>query len=118
MSYLYDDMNRRLKSTGALERNFLIAPAMGSGLESIHQIVDGTREVVEEYIYAGIMPLLRLEDSSRDYYLRDSIGSVIGLVDENGQKVANFHYDGFGNLRSGSDIDILESVGGDFRFQG
>ncbi|NJK64644.1 MAG: RHS repeat-associated core domain-containing protein [Synechococcaceae cyanobacterium SM2_3_1] len=118
VSYLYDGMNRRVKSTGSVEQNFLIAPTMGSGLESIHQIVDGTGEVIEEYIYTGITPLLRLEDSSKFYYLTDAIGSVIGLVDENGQKVSNFHYDGFGNLRSGPDIDIFDSVGGDFRFQG
>ncbi|NJK65102.1 MAG: RHS repeat-associated core domain-containing protein [Synechococcaceae cyanobacterium SM2_3_1] len=87
-------------------------------MESLHQIVDGSGTVAAEYVYAGEMPLLRLEDSSRDYYLRDSIGSVIGLVDENSQLVADFQYDGFGNLRSQSELGIPTETSGDFRFHG
>ncbi|NJK65053.1 MAG: RHS repeat-associated core domain-containing protein [Synechococcaceae cyanobacterium SM2_3_1] len=118
VSYLYNGMNQRVKSTGIVERNFLVAPTMGSGLESVHQIVNGSGKVTTEYIYAGITPLLRLENCGTVYYLTDAMGSVIGLVDENGQKVADFSYDGFGNFRSGAGLGIPAEVVGDFRFHG
>jgi RHS repeat-associated protein len=43
--------------------------------------------------------------------------STIGLVDGSGQEVAEFRYDSFGNLRSGSSA-LPGNLGGDFRFQG
>jgi RHS repeat-associated protein len=48
-------------------------------------------------------------------YLTDSMGSVIGLVDGDGNLVSRIVYDGFGNVESGDDGS---SLGGDFRFQG
>ncbi|NJK64939.1 MAG: RHS repeat protein [Synechococcaceae cyanobacterium SM2_3_1] len=118
ISYEYDGMNRRVSSTGEVERNFLVAPAMGSGLESIHQIVDGAGVSVAEYVYAGMMPLLRQGSEGVVYYLEDGIGSVIGLVDSSGQTVSTFQYDGFGNLIRGSGSGVSAELGGDFRFQG
>jgi RHS repeat-associated protein len=43
------------------------------------------------------------------------MGSVIGLVDENGNRLSRIIYDGFGEVKSGDDGS---SLGGDFRFQG
>jgi RHS repeat-associated protein len=43
------------------------------------------------------------------------MGSVIGLVDGNGDRVSRIIYDGFGEVKSGDDGT---SLGGDFRFQG
>jgi RHS repeat-associated protein len=50
------------------------------------------------------------------YYLTDAMGSVIGLVDGNGQEVAEFRYDSFGNLQTPENLP--QGLGGDFRFQG
>ncbi len=110
--YLYDGMKRRVKSTGFVKRNFLVAPAMGAGLESIYQVVNGSGAAVAEYVYAGMDPLLKQDPGGMVYYLTDAMGSVVGLVDESGQKLADFHYDGFGNLRKGGEL------GGDFQFHG
>jgi RHS repeat-associated protein len=44
------------------------------------------------------------------------MGSVIGLVDGNGQEVAEFRYDSFGNLQTPEALP--SELGGDFRFQG
>ncbi|NJK65089.1 MAG: RHS repeat-associated core domain-containing protein, partial [Synechococcaceae cyanobacterium SM2_3_1] len=118
VNYFYDGMNRRVKSTIPIERNFLVAPSMGSGLDSIHQIIDGSGTAVAEYIYAGMTPLLRLEDNGTVYYLTDAMGTIISLADDNARKVANFDYDGFGNLRSGTGAGIPAETGGDFRFHG
>ncbi len=117
VSYSYDGMNRRVRSTGPVERNFLVAPAMGSGLESVHQVVDGAGNKISEYVYAGMMPLLRKEANSPVYYLTNGMGSVIGLANEFGEKIDNFNYDGFGNLRSSVEEVPIEA-GGDFRFHG
>jgi RHS repeat-associated protein len=43
------------------------------------------------------------------------MGSVIGLVDGNGDRVSRIIYDGFGEVKTGDDGT---SLGGDFRFQG
>ncbi len=120
VSYTYDGMNRRVQSTGPVERNFLVAPALETELESIHQVVDGFGATVAKYVYAGMDPLLRTDSMGTTYYLTDGIGSVIGLVDEAGRKVADFQYDGFGNLRSamGSEATVPTQTAGDFRFQG
>jgi RHS repeat-associated protein len=47
------------------------------------------------------------------------MGSVIGLMDENGQLVESFEYDAFGNVRSGGGEALpVFNWGGDSRFQG
>ncbi|MGB5502326.1 MAG: RHS repeat-associated core domain-containing protein, partial [Polyangiales bacterium] len=47
------------------------------------------------------------------------MGSVIGLMDENGQLIETFDYDAFGNVRSPGGEALPEvSFGGDSRFQG
>jgi RHS repeat-associated protein len=67
-------------------------------------------------VYGGGKIIARL-DANGDplYYLTDSMGSVIGLVDASGNIQSRIIYDGFGNVISGDDGS---SLGGDFRFQG
>jgi RHS repeat-associated protein len=63
------------------------------------------------------MPLARVDEAGNPvYYLTDAMGSVIGLVDGNGQEVAEFRYDSFGNLQTPEALPL--ELGGDFRFQG
>ncbi|NET90611.1 MAG: RHS repeat-associated core domain-containing protein [Kamptonema sp. SIO1D9] len=118
VEYTYDSQGRRIEVD---DRDFVIAPMVGTGLDSPHLVADGTGEVVSRYVYAGAMPLMRLDENGTPvYYLADAMGSVIGLADNGGGSAASFHYDSFGNLRgsSGGADALPELAGGDFRFQG
>jgi RHS repeat-associated protein len=118
--YIYDGVGNRVKAVeGTQERRFLVAPAMGGGLESTDLITDGSGNLISNYIYGGgSSPFMRLDASGNAvYYLTDAIGSVIGLADGSGASSGKFLYDAFGNILSligSADID----AGGDFRFQG
>jgi RHS repeat-associated protein len=122
IEYTYDGAGHRVKATkGTEQRRFLVAPAMGTGLESTIKITDGAGNLIANYIYAGgSSPLMRLDASGNPiYYLTDAMGSVIGLADGAGQSAAKFSYDSFGNLRTASGAAAnAGAAGGDFRFQG
>ena len=120
--YTYDGQGRRVAATeGTAQRRFLVAPAMGSGLESTDLIADGNGNLISNYVYAGgTSPFMRLDASGNPiYYLTDAMGSTIELADGTGQSAAKFNYDSFGNLRSSSGTATSSGIaGGDFRFQG
>jgi RHS repeat-associated protein len=118
-SYVYDSEGRRVKATDSTGvKRYLVAPSVPGGLESPQLVMDAAGNPVGAYVYAGNEPLMRLDAAGNPvYYLTDAIGSTIGLVDGNGQEVAEFQYDSFGNLRSGSGA-LPGNLGGDFRFQG
>jgi RHS repeat-associated protein len=79
-------------------------------------VTDGNGNVVSDYVYGGSSIIARLDSNGNPiYYLTDSMGSVIGLVNGDGNLVSRIVYDGFGNVESGDDGS---SLGGDFRFQG
>jgi RHS repeat-associated protein len=122
IQYTYDGQGRRVAATeGTSQRRFLVAPAMGSGLESTDLIADGNSNLITNYIYAGgTSPFMRLDASGNPvYYLTDAMGSAIGLADGTGAEVGDFRYDSFGNLRSASGAAAANgAAGGDFRFQG
>jgi len=113
VEYEYDSEGRRvgtLDATGS--RDYLVAPLLDE-LESPYLVVGD--ETLDAFVYAGDTPLLRLDEEGNPvYYLTDAIGSVIGLADGQGQEVASFSYDSFGNLRV---VEGNVDVGGDFRFQ-
>jgi RHS repeat-associated protein len=120
--YTYDGAGKRVRAIeGSEVRQFLVAPAMGSGLESSEAIGDASGNLVSNYIYAGgHTPFMMLDTNGNPvYYLTDAMGSVIGLSDTTGQEVAEFRYDAFGNSRgaTGSAANA-GSTKGDFRFQG
>jgi RHS repeat-associated protein len=117
--YIYDGAGNRIQAvSGSTERRFLVAPAMGGGLESTDLITDGNGNLISNYIYGGgSSPFMRLDaNGNAVYYLTDAMGTVIGLADRTGQSAGKFLYDAFGNVLSqlGSDT----TAGGDFRFQG
>ena len=120
IEYLYDGQGNRV---GAIEgnevRQFLVAPGMGSGLNSTDLIADVNGNLLSNYIYAGgSSPFMRLDASGNPvYYLTDAMGTTIGLADRSGTKVGDFRYDSFGNLREEWG-GAIGSAGGDFRFQG
>jgi len=51
----------------------------------------------------------------REYYLTDSLGSVVGLTDQNGSVLNRYRYDPFGNRM---DEGTTEAVSNPFRFGG
>jgi RHS repeat-associated protein len=115
--YLYDAQGNRIgEVSGSNTKNYLVAPNLGNGLESTDLVTDGNGNVVSDYVYGGSSIIARLDANGEPiYYLTDSMGSVIGLVDGNGDRVSRIIYDGFGEVKSGDDGT---SLGGDFRFQG
>jgi len=121
VKYQYDAQGRRVGAINGTEtRKFLVAPAMGTGLESTELIANEVGNLLANYVYAGSSPIMRLDESGNPvYYLTDAMGSVIGLTDSTGASIGNFVYDGFGNIRnaSGSGLDT-GNLEGDFRFQG
>jgi YD repeat-containing protein len=115
--YTYDAQGNRIgEVSGGSTKNYLVAPNLGNGLASTDLVTDGSGNVVSDYVYGGSQIIARL-DANGDplYYLTDSMGSVIGLVDVSGNIQSRIIYDGFGNVESG---DNGSSTGGDLRFQG
>jgi RHS repeat-associated protein len=122
VEYDYDSSGRRVEvKSGAAEKDYIVAPSSGDGLESPQLVMDGNGNPLGAYLYAGNQPLMRFDGSGNPvYYLTDAMGSVIGLAGAGGQGVARFNYDSFGNLRnaSGTGASLPGNAGGDFRFQG
>ena len=122
VEYDYDSSGRRVEvKSGAAEKDYIVAPSSGDGLESPQLVMDGNGNPLGAYVYAGNQPLMRFDGSGNPvYYLTDAMGSVIGLAGASGQGVAQFNYDSFGNLRnaSGAAASLPGNAGGDFRFQG
>ena len=119
VQYIYDGQGNRVKEIeGSQERRFLVAPAMGGGLESTDLITDGNGNLISNYIYGGgSSPFMRLDaNGNAVYYLTDAMGTVIGLADGSGASSGKFLYDAFGNVLSQVGGD--NAGGGDFRFQG
>ena len=107
--------------TPTAELRFATAPTLAAGLDSPHLVTDAAGAPVGGYVFDGEHPLARY-DATGDatYYLRDAMGSVIGLVDGAGTGSARIHYDGFGNVRrtDGALAALPAGRGGDYRFQG
>ncbi|WP_204102234.1 MULTISPECIES: RHS repeat-associated core domain-containing protein, partial [Spirulina sp. CCY15215] len=119
VQYAYDSAGRRVEMTdGTGEKDYVVAPLMGEGLESPHLVMDGSNDPLAAYVYAGNMPLMRLDEQGNPtYYLEDGMGSIVGLANNSGVEVAEFEYDSFGNLRN-NPVGMPNELGGDFRFQG
>jgi RHS repeat-associated protein len=115
--YRYDAQGNRIGEVSANgTKNYLVAPNLGNGLYSTDLVTDGSGNVVSDYVYCGSGIIARLDANGNPiYYLTDSMGSVIGLVDSQGNRISRIIYDGFGEVKSGDDGT---SLGGDFRFQG
>ncbi|MGB0560174.1 MAG: Ig-like domain-containing protein, partial [Spirulinaceae cyanobacterium] len=83
VSYDYDSEGRRVEMSDERgTRDYLVAPNPGDGLASPHLISDAAGDPLAAYVYAGSMPLMRLDELGNPvYYLEDGMGSVIGLAD-------------------------------------
>ncbi|MCB9492492.1 MAG: hypothetical protein H6674_10550 [Dehalococcoidia bacterium] len=99
---------------------FATAPGLASGLDSPHLTDDGAGGAAAGYVYEGEHALARFDAGSTEpvYFLRDAMGSVIGLVDQSGSSTGRVHYDGFGNERRVDGGLAGLPVEGGPRFQG
>ena len=120
-SYGYDALYRQTRTaSGGTTRHVLVAPVVGDALESPLLISDGSGELLGAFVHVDGVPLMRVGPDGPVYYLADAMGSVIGLADEAGERVAALRYDGFGNalLEDGAAAALTAELGGDFRFHG
>ncbi len=106
---------------------YVVGPTTDASLESPHMVTTDAGGEELAYVFAPIPggsehPLFRYDPVTEEavYYLQDSMGSVIGLVDEATTGTATFEYDGFGGERSatGTLASLPVASRGDFRFHG
>lgn len=119
-SYGYDVMGRRIQTQDADgSRRAVVAAVNDDTRPQTHLLMDN-QTVLAAFAFAHEKPLMRTGAEGTFYYLHDANGTVIGLVDAAGNDVADFTYDGFGNLRSSSGpaADLSTALGGDYRFHG
>ncbi len=117
--YVFDGEQRREQVIhDGVTRKYLVAPAMGSGLDVPEAVVDETNALVASYVYVGDRPLMRIDASGTPtYYLEDAIQSVVATANSAGSITDTFRYDSFGNELPGSGALPSDTLG-DFRFQG
>ena len=114
---------RRRLIAGALAASLslITAPGLASDLESPHaEVDDATGAAQTGYSYEGEHAHAAYDPSTTDatYYLRDAMGSVIAVVNEDASDSARIHYDGFGNeRRTDGPLAALPEEGAP-RFQG
>ncbi|MEM9728170.1 MAG: DNRLRE domain-containing protein [Myxococcota bacterium] len=122
--FTYDGQGRRVgRDNGAFQ--YVVGPTGNQSLESPHLVHNGIT-LSGELVYSGEHALWRYgpapgpsEPIETRVYLRDAMGSVIGLMDPDGTLVEEFEYDAFGNLRGpGGEALPATLLGGDSRFQG
>ncbi len=95
-SFKYDAFNRRIaKTINGTTTSFLY-----DGADIIKEVTGG---VVTSYIRTLGMddPLSKITGSTVQHYLKDGLGSTIGLVDDNGNAISSIAYDAYGNSTSG-----------------
>jgi len=120
-SYAYDGAGRRVGSViGGVSKRYLVAPNVGDGYETPQAITDASGALIAAYVFAGEHPIAKINGSGViEYYLQDSMGSVIGGVNAAGSLSASVKYDSFGEVVSATGSAAASSaVGGNFRLHG
>jgi RHS repeat-associated protein len=106
---------------------YVQGPTTDASLDSAHMVTTDAGAEELAYVFAPIPggaehPLFRYDPTTGEsvYYLQDSMGSVIGLVDQTTTQTATFEYDGFGGERSatGTLASLPVASRGDYRFHG
>ncbi|MFO0709556.1 MAG: RHS repeat-associated core domain-containing protein [Sandaracinus sp.] len=106
---------------------YVQGPTTDASLDSAHMVTTDAGAEELAYVFAPIPggaehPLFRYDPTTGEavYYLQDSMGSVIGLVDQTTTHTATFEYDGFGGERSatGALASLPVASRGDYRFHG
>jgi RHS repeat-associated protein len=106
---------------------YVQGPTTDASLDSAHMVTSDAGAPELGYVFAPIPggaehPLFRYDPVTGEaiYYLQDSMGSVIGLVDQTTTQTATFEYDGFGGERAstGTLAGLPVASRGDYRFHG
>jgi RHS repeat-associated protein len=119
--YTFDGIGRRVGvTTGGTVKKFLIAPNLGDGYESPQAVTDASGGLIATFIYAGEHPIAKITPNGIEYFLTDSMGSVIGKADSSGASTAAIKYAAFGEVESavGASSGIDPNIGAEPRFQG
>ena len=121
-TYARDGAGRRVRTVDATgEHRYLVGPSLGAGFESPHLVTGGSGATLAEYVYAGEHALSRVDAGGDEtFYLRDAMGSVVGVVDSAGALTGTSAYDAFGNVRGATGVlaTVPSDTAGDFRFHG
>ena len=95
-AFKYDVLNRRIEKT----INGVTTKYVYDGNDIVQEIIGGNKI---NYIRTLDIdePLSKVDDNGLVYhYIRDGLGSIIGIVDDLGNKISLIHYDPFGNSLS------------------
>jgi len=112
-TYTYDgDGNRVSKTVGGNVTNYLWDPAGAFPQLAIERT--GAGSPIRRYIY-GDGPVAVQTPTATYFYHLDPQGTVSEMTDASGAIVAEYHYDGFGNLLSSAGS---AAAGNPLRFQG
>lgn len=98
----------------------MVAPNVGDGYETPQAITDDAGNLIAAYVFAGEHPIAKISAGGAiEYYLQDSMGSVIGATGSAGTSTASIKYDSFGGVVSATGTAASSTaVGGDFRLHG
>ncbi len=70
---------------------------------------DGQNNVVRSYTYSEGGQLLSMKKGAQTFFYHyNAHGDVIALTDQNGQKVASYVYDSWGNVLAAGESDIVK----------
>ena len=108
--YVYDgeDVLMELDGSGNVEARYTHVPGDSVGGGSCESCggEGGTNNV-----WAIDYPLMMRRSSSNYFYLKDGLGSIVALIDENENVVASYEYDAFGSI-----VGETSSVWNPYRF--
>lgn len=109
--YVYDALGRRVVKT---DTSGEITHYLYDGY-NLAQELDDKERAIASYIYdIGVdHPISMTRDGRTYYYLYNHLGSVIALIDESGDVVAQYEYDAWGNISK--EVGDIENP---FRFAG
>lgn len=95
-TYKYDNENRRIEKNvnGQVTRYFYD----GDSINPLYE-TDGNGKVLRQYVYNkdGVRLAMKIQDQSVYYYYNPR-GDVIAMTDKDGQIVASYEYDAWGNV--------------------
>nr|WP_255258216.1 RHS repeat protein [Bacillus toyonensis] len=95
-TYKYDNENRRIEKNvnGQVTRYFYD----GDSINPLYE-TDGNGKVLRQYVYNkdGVRLAMKIQDQSV-YYHYNPRGDVIAMTDKDGQIVASYEYDAWGNV--------------------
>jgi RHS repeat-associated protein len=100
--YTFDGAGNRVAADdGTGSRHFLTAPNLGDGYQSPQAVTDASGNLVATFVYAGVdAPFMKITTSGVEYFLADSMGSIVGKTDAVGASIASIRYDAFGGITS------------------